>query len=93
MAQRDAGWVSHPFALWELAEDDDWHRDWARSISAEMKQFTTGGVYLNFVGDEGGDRVRAAFGPNYTRLANVKRAYDPDNFFRGNQNITPAASL
>jgi FAD/FMN-containing dehydrogenase len=91
MTGRDAQWVSHPFVLWELAEDDDVHIAWGRGLSAEMKQFTTGGVYLNFIGDEGGDRVRAAFGPNYERLARVKRDYDPDNFFRGNQNITPAA--
>jgi FAD/FMN-containing dehydrogenase len=90
MAARDAQWVSHPFALWELADDDEDHIAWARAISGEMKQFTNGGVYLNFIGDEGGDRVRAAFGPNYERLVQVKDAYDPDNFFRGNQNIKPA---
>jgi hypothetical protein len=90
MAHRDAEWVSHPFALWELDEDDDMHIDWARTISGEMKQFTNGGVYLNFIGDEGDDRIRAAFGPNYERIARVKRDYDPDNFFRGNQNIRPA---
>jgi FAD/FMN-containing dehydrogenase len=91
MAKRDAEWVAHPFALWELDEDDDMHIGWARRISADMKQFANGGVYLNFIGDEGDDRIRAAFGPNYERIAAVKRDYDPDNFFRGNQNIRPAA--
>jgi FAD/FMN-containing dehydrogenase len=48
-------------------------------------------VWLNFIGDEGQDRVRAAFGAeNYARLARVKRDFDPENTFRGNQNILPA---
>jgi FAD/FMN-containing dehydrogenase len=58
-----------------------------------MKPFTTGGVYLNFIGDEGDERIRAAFGPSYERLAEVKRAYDPDNLFTGNQNVRPAHAM
>ena len=61
-------------------------------LSADLKRFSTGGVYLNFIGDEGRDRVRDAFGDNYDRLEQVKSTYDPGNFFRRNQNITPAAS-
>ena len=60
-----------------------------QTVIAE-KRFASGGVYLNFIGDEGGDRVRAAFGNSYERLAAVKRTYDPENFFRRNQNIAPA---
>jgi FAD/FMN-containing dehydrogenase len=90
MAQRDATWVCHPFVLWENADDDERHMAWGRGLSADMKRFASGGVYLNFIGDEGGDRVRAAFGPSYDRLARVKATYDPDNFFRHNQNIRPA---
>lgn len=55
-----------------------------------MKPFASGGIYLNFIGDEGQDRVRAAYGPNYDRIARVKGQYDADNIFRGNQNIKPA---
>ena len=91
LAQRDAAWVVHPFALWEGAEDDERHITWARTISADMKRFATGGVYLNFIGDEGADRVRAGFGDAYDRLAQVKAQYDPENFFSGNQNIRPAS--
>jgi len=90
MAQRSAGWVAHPFVLWESADDDERHLAWGRGISADMKRFASGGVYLNFIGDEGQDRVRDAFGDSYDRLAQIKAQYDPDNFFRLNQNIKPA---
>ena len=57
-----------------------------------MQSFMGGGRYVNYLGDdEQGDVVAAAYGPNYRRLAMVKRQYDPDNFFRMNQNIRPAA--
>ncbi|HXH89479.1 MAG TPA: BBE domain-containing protein [Gaiellaceae bacterium] len=56
--------------------------------------YATGGVYLNFVGDEGQERVRAAFGEaGYARLASVKAEYDPTNLFRMNQNIRPHREL
>ncbi len=51
----------------------------------------TRGVYVNGMGhDEGGERVRSAYGENYARLAAIKAEYDPTNFFRMNQNIAPA---
>jgi FAD/FMN-containing dehydrogenase len=90
MARRDAAWVCHPFVLWESADDDERHIAWGRGLSADMKRFASGGIYLNFIGDEGGDRVRAAFGENFDRLAAIKQTYDPDNFFCRNQNIRPA---
>ena len=52
---------------------------------------SNGRVYVNYLEDEGEARVRAAYGPNYDRLAQIKRKYDPANFFRLNQNIKPAA--
>jgi FAD/FMN-containing dehydrogenase len=57
-----------------------------------MRPFATGGGYVNFqMDDEGDERVRASYGANYDRLAAIKRAYDPDNVFRSNRNVPPAA--
>ena len=64
---------------------------WTRLVFDEMAPFSTGGVYVNFMGDEGDARVRAAYGPAYERLAALKARYDPDNVFRTNQNIRPGA--
>ena len=56
-----------------------------------MAPWATGASYLNFLGDEGEDRVRAAFGArNHARLARVKAQWDPQNVFRSNQNVPPA---
>ena len=70
--------------------DDERARRWARAICADLKPWASGAVYLNFIGDEGEDRVVARFGrENYARLASVKRQYDPDNVFHLNHNISP----
>jgi FAD/FMN-containing dehydrogenase len=68
------------------------HEAWAAETAAALRQSDTG-AYVNFVGDEGEERVRAAYpGPTWERLQAVKRRYDPDNLFRLNQNISPAAA-
>ena len=68
------------------------HRLGARLPEANAP-FTTGGVYLNFIGDEGDERIKAAFGAEkYERLAQIKAEYDPGNVFAGNQNIRPKVS-
>jgi FAD/FMN-containing dehydrogenase len=92
--QRDATWVVHPYASWEDSADDDDAIGWARDFRDEIQRFSSGGAYLNFIAeDEGEHRVRAAFGAEkYRRLAAIKAHYDPDNVFRGNQNIKPAAN-
>ena len=90
LTQRDARWVVHPFALWEDPAEDRRNMQWGRDFAAAMRRFGSGGVYLNFIGDEGQDRVVEAFGKaKYDRLAEIKATYDPDNVFRGNQNIVP----
>ena len=78
MQQRDARWVVHPFALWEEAADDDQVIGWARAFRDDVTRFSSGGTYLNFIGDEGQDRVRAAFGEEkYARLPRSRRSTTP----------------
>jgi len=65
-------------------------RDWARDTYATMRPFMAAGRYVNYLdGDEAGDPVAAAYGPNYQRLREIKSNYDPGNFFHMNQNIRP----
>ena len=89
--QRDAAHNVNINAVW--TEDDpepERHVAWARDFFDAMQPHTSGRVYVNFLGDEGQDRVRAAYGErNYERLVQLKRAHDPTNFFRLNQNIEP----
>jgi len=90
MTKRSTTWITHPFAVWEDAADDAENIEWAKAFRRDIAQHATGGVYLNFIGDEGEDRVRAAYGEaKYTRLAGIKGEWDPTNVFRGNQNIRP----
>jgi len=90
---RSAPWVVHPFGLWEDAADDDRARQWARDIRADVRPWATGDVYLNFIGDEGEDRVVAGFGPHHQRLSRVKAEHDPENVFHVNHNIRPAPTI
>lgn len=79
-------------AAWETGEGTE-HVAWAKAATANMQPFTTRGTYVNFLGDEGAQAVRDAYGPNYARLAAVKQEYDPANRFRRNQNIVPAGRV
>lgn len=93
LQNRNARWVSHPFGIEETPESGQVAKAWVKRFRQDIAPYASGGVWLNFVGDEGQDRVRAAFGEeNYTRLSRVKREFDPENTFRGNQNIQPAAT-
>jgi len=65
-------------------------RDWAVGYWEALHPYSAGGAYVNFMMDEGQERVRATYGDNYDRLAQVKATYDPENAFRVNQNIVPA---
>ncbi len=92
LPHRSAAWVQHPFGLWDDPADDARGIAWARKAVADMEPFATGSVYLNFIGDEGEDRVVAGYGEaNYERLAAVKAEFDPDNVFHLHHNIKPAA--
>lgn len=89
-AHRDALFVMNVHGRWEDAADDQRCITWARDFFKASAPFASGGVYVNFLTADEGDRVRSAYGPSYDRLAQVKRSYDPDNLFRVNQNILPA---
>jgi FAD/FMN-containing dehydrogenase len=63
---------------------------WAKDYWTALHPYSAGGAYVNFMMDEGDDRIRATYGKNYDRLSKVKKRYDPTNLFRVNQNIKPA---
>ena len=89
--ERQAPFNIHYLSIWPDPADDDTNIAHTRTLAAAMKQWTSGGVYLNFIGDEGQDRVDAAFGEaKLARLRGIKRVWDPDNVFRHNQNIAPS---
>jgi FAD/FMN-containing dehydrogenase len=91
VGNRDAHGILNVAASWEVAADDARCIDWARSTWENLRGFSTGGVYVNFLTeDEADDRTRAAYGDNYGRLAQLKATWDPDNLFRLNKNIWPA---
>jgi FAD/FMN-containing dehydrogenase/pimeloyl-ACP methyl ester carboxylesterase len=90
IGQRRAPFNLHITSMWRDAADDEANIAWTRELSAAMRPYTTGRVYVNFIGDEGRDRVVASFGsPGYARLQALKRRYDPENVFRASQNIEP----
>ncbi len=89
-AHRDAEYVMNVHGRWETAAEDEHCIQWCRAYFRATAAFASSGVYLNFMTADEGERVRSAYGPNYDRLAEVKRKYDPDNLFRVNFNIKPA---
>ncbi len=90
---RGTRYLVNPEANWELPEEDEENVAWARRCLALLEEFASGGVYLNFPGflEEGQDLVRSSHGSNYPRLAELKQRLDPENVFRRNANIEPAA--
>ena len=89
VGNRDARYAWGIIGMWEPDDPEgDAYRGWVREAADALKPFSTGGTYVNFqTDDEGDDRVRAAYGANYERLRDIKRAYDPENLFRSNRNI------
>ena len=94
LSARDARFVVHPFGMWEDPADDAANIEWARGFRDDLAAFSTGAVYLNFVGDEGEARVRAGYGAaSYERLAWIKAVWDPDNVFRASGNVPPPTAV
>ncbi|HEX6537837.1 MAG TPA: FAD-binding oxidoreductase [Candidatus Dormibacteraeota bacterium] len=90
-SNRRAAYAFNLIATWTDPADDDTHIAGNRALAAALEPYSSGGVYVNFLGDEGAARVRDAYGDaKYARLVRLKRAYDPQNMFSLNQNIVPA---
>ena len=89
---RDAIWSEVMVGVDPDPAKKDVIADWAKAYWEALHPFGAGGAYVNFMMDEGEDRVRATYRGNYERLASVKAKYDPENFFRVNQNIRPEGS-
>ena len=89
-AQRRAEYDVGIMAQWTDPSEAATHTAWARAFSDALQPHSSNAWLLNFVGEETPDTIRAAFGSNYARLAELKKKYDPTNFFSLNQNVKPA---
>ena len=88
---RNTAFVLNVHGRWDDAAQDQTGVGWSREFFQAATPYAQGGVYVNFLTEEETARVGAAYGPGYARLVEVKKRYDPQNFFRLNQNIQPAA--
>jgi hypothetical protein len=90
---RDATAVVNIAGSWDDAAEDQPNIHWARNAWQDMRRFSTGGTYVNFLTEEeADDRIRSAYGENLERLAEIKGRWDPENLFRLNKNIRPRKS-
>lgn len=88
-ALRGESYVICIVAAWNGSQAGHQHMQWAHAFSQALEPFSSSGTYVNFLGNEGEGRVRAAYGVNYARLVALKNRYDPNNVFALNQNIKP----
>jgi FAD/FMN-containing dehydrogenase len=89
---RDATWAQVIVGVDPDPANKDKITNWARDYYNALHPFGAGGAYVNFMMEEGEDRIKATYGDNYARLQEIKQKYDPENLFRVNQNIKPAGS-
>jgi hypothetical protein len=87
---RDATWVQVILGADPDPANDERITAWTKEYWNALHPHSAGGAYVNFMMEEGEDRVKASYRDNYSRLASIKRKYDPDNLFRVNQNIKPS---
>src|SRR6516165_781207 len=87
---RDAKFVLNVHGRWDERTDDERCIAWARAFFQASAPYASAGAYVNFMTEEESDRVAAAYGANYARLAQIKKQYDPDNLFHLNHNIKPS---
>jgi hypothetical protein len=89
-AYRDANWAMVVVGVDPDPANRGKITEWSKGYWDALHPHSAGGAYVNFMMEEGDDRVKATYGENYDRLAQIKAKYDPNNFFRVNQNIKPA---
>ena len=89
---RGAKWAVHILGLWPDPSENERQIAWVRGVADAIKPWAQEGTYLNYLSDEGEDRVKESFGHHYKRMEELKNKYDPTNFFRLNQNIRPSAN-
>ena len=91
VGNRDARYVLNIAGAWDPPEEDAAHIAWAREAWSDMRRFSTGGTYINFLTeDDGVERTEAALGGALGRLGQIKARWDPENIFRTNRNIAPS---
>jgi FAD/FMN-containing dehydrogenase len=90
---RDAEIAFYGIAQWEDPAQTDAHLEWTREFGGAMEPFSSRNIPLNFVMDEGQERIQSTYGADkYRRLVELKDRYDPDNLFRMNQNVRPSGA-
>jgi hypothetical protein len=87
----EAAFCLNVAATWLDPAESDRHIAWARQAAAQMEPHAGAGAYVNFLGEEGRQGARSAYGDGYERLLALKNECDPGNFFRLNHNIEPSA--
>jgi len=91
-AYRDANWSQVIVGVDPDPANKEKITKWTKDYYDAIHPHSAGGAYVNFMMDEGQDRVKASYGSNFNRLVEIKKKYDPNNYFRVNQNISPNGS-
>ncbi len=90
VGNREARLILTIAGSWDQVADDEPNIEWVRRAWRQLRRYSTGGTYINFLTEEEGDeRIHAAYGKNYARLVGIKTEWDPENLFRMNKNIAP----
>jgi len=87
---RQHSWNLIAWSMWVDPDQSEKNIRWTREYWEAVRPFLAPGSYVNYVSDEGDAFARAAYGPNYDRLVELKNKYDPTNFFRMNHNVKPS---
>ena len=90
-SSRDLKYILNVHGRWDDEKQDNQCIGWARDFFDATLKFASSGAYVNFMTEEENERVAKAYGPNYKKLVEIKKKYDPNNLLKHNQNIKPTA--